>query len=55
MTMERMTKLLVIAIAVALVAGIGIPVNSDARELTIVSWGGAYQSLYEKDRQKNPG
>ncbi len=41
--MKKMLKLSVIVIAVALMAGFSIPVNSDARELTVVSWGGAYQ------------
>ena len=33
-------KFATIIIAVALIAGIGMPKNSDARDLTIVSWGG---------------
>ena len=37
-----------IVIAVTLIAGIGMPQKSDARDLTVVSWGGAYQEAQRK-------
>ncbi len=36
-------KFAMVIIAVSLIAGIGMPKNSDARDLTVVGWGGSYQ------------
>jgi putative spermidine/putrescine transport system substrate-binding protein len=41
-------KFALIFVAVALIAGIGMPKISNARDLTIVSWGGAYQEAQRK-------
>ena len=46
--MKRMSILVVIIVGVALLAGISVPADSDARELTIVSWGGSYQEAQRK-------
>ena len=41
-------KFAMVIIAVSLIAGIGMPKYSDARDLTVVSWGGAYQEAQRK-------
>ena len=41
-------KLAMILFVATLIAGIGLPKISDARDLTIVSWGGAYQEAQRK-------
>ncbi len=46
--MKRMSILVVIIVGVAFLAGISVPADSDARELTIVSWGGSYQEAQRK-------
>ena len=43
-----MFKFAMVVIAVSLIAGIGLPKYSDARDLTVVSWGGAYQEAKRK-------
>ena len=41
-------KFILVAIAVSLIAGIGMPKISDARDLTVVGWGGSYQEAQRK-------
>ena len=48
MRLSNMFKFTVAILAVSLIAGIGMPKLSDARDLTVVSWGGAYQEAQRK-------
>lgn len=41
-------KFVIILVAVTFIAGIGMPAKSSARDLTVVSWGGAYQEAQRK-------
>ena len=45
---KSMLKLIVMVIAVGLIGAIGLPTQSDARDLTVVSWGGSYQEAQRK-------
>ena len=46
--MKRIFMLSVFVVAVALLTGAAIPTAGNARDLTIVSWGGAYQEAQRK-------
>jgi putative spermidine/putrescine transport system substrate-binding protein len=41
-------KFAMMMVAVILIAGIGMPAKGNARDLTVVSWGGAYQEAQRK-------
>jgi putative spermidine/putrescine transport system substrate-binding protein len=46
--MKRMSIFIAIFISIAFLSSISIPTISDARDLSIVSWGGAYQEAQRK-------
>lgn len=45
---KRMIKVSTFVIAVGLIAGMGVPTQGNAGDLTVVSWGGAYQEAQRK-------